>query len=183
MYPQRMCSCRFRLGFLILWPWKMHPLDEAFLGRCLGLSDDASLNDKTRPFGTDWHKVPLGARRPHCYENSKHVCPKSQYRDIASIYHIHIPKTNVYSSMWSIFANEPKARVLELISVMPKLLCDVYQQLDLPDARSWAAGSMGCPSLEMVRVGTYRSGMRRPRDASFMGHDDEGMHRPWDVFS
>ncbi len=31
--------------------------------------------------------------------------------------------------------------MLALISVMPKLLCAVYQQLDLPDARSWAAPS------------------------------------------
>jgi hypothetical protein len=30
----------------------------------------------------------------------------------------------------------PKARVLALISVMPKLLCAEYQQLELPDARS-----------------------------------------------
>ncbi len=53
--------------------------------------------------------------------------------------------------MWSIFTNDAKkkARVLALNSVMPKLLCAVYQQLELPDARSWAApvrsGSMSWP--------------------------------------
>jgi hypothetical protein len=44
--------------------------------------------------------------------------------------------------------NEAKARVLALISVIPKKLCAVYQYLELPNALSWPApsrsGSMGC---------------------------------------
>ncbi len=45
---------------------------------------------------------------PHSKENSKHIFPKSQKRDLASKYQIHIPKTNFYNSMWSIFTNEAK---------------------------------------------------------------------------
>ncbi len=54
-----------------------------------------------------------------------------------------------YNSMWSVLPMRPKARVLALISVIPKLLCAVYQQLELPNALSWPAlsssDSMGCP--------------------------------------
>jgi hypothetical protein len=43
---------------------------------------------------------------------------------------------NFYNYIWSVLPMRPKARVLALISVIPKLLCDVYQQLELPDACS-----------------------------------------------
>ncbi len=51
----------------------------------------------------------------------------------------------------------PKAIVLALISVIPKLLCAVYQQLILPNALSWPApsrsGSMGpFPASIMVKI-------------------------------
>jgi hypothetical protein len=34
--------------------------------------------------------------------------------------------------MWSLLPMRPEARVLTLVSVIPKLLCDEYQQLELP---------------------------------------------------
>ncbi len=52
--------------------------------------------------------------------------------------------------MWSVLPMRPKARVLALISVIPKLLCALHQQLALPKALSRPdpsrSGSMGCPS-------------------------------------
>ncbi len=39
----------------------------------------------------------------HSKENLKHIFPKSQQCDLASIYQIRIPKSNFYNSMWSIF--------------------------------------------------------------------------------
>ncbi len=58
MYPRAVCPWTFRLGFLNAsfgWciPWTMRPLVERFPWT-MRPSDDASLNDVSRPFGTDW---------------------------------------------------------------------------------------------------------------------------------
>ncbi len=86
---------------------------------------------------------------PHSKENLKHVFLKSQLRNLASKYQIHNPKAKFDNSMWSVLPMRPKARVLALISVIHKLLCAVYHQLELPNALSWPtpsrSGSMRCP--------------------------------------
>ncbi len=69
----------------------------------------------------------MSCRRPHCYENSKHVFPKSQQRDLASKYHIRIPK--FFNFMWSVLPMRLKGCRWSVISLMPKLLCAVYLQL------------------------------------------------------
>jgi hypothetical protein len=56
---------------------------------------------------------------------------------------------NFYNSMWSVLPMRPKARVLALISVIPKLLCAVYQQLELLNAPG-RSGSMGSPSQRLL---------------------------------
>ncbi len=59
-------------------------------------------------------------------ENLKHIFPKSQYRDLASKYQIHIPKQIFTIPCGPSLPMRPKARVLALISVMPKLISAVY---------------------------------------------------------
>ena len=66
----------------------------------------------------------------------------------------YIPITNFYNSMWSVLSMILKARVLALISVMPKLLCCMpaagiarYSQL----SSSWqAARQHGLPSMVKI---------------------------------
>ncbi len=43
---------------------------------------------------------------------------------------------NFYKYIWSVLPMRPMARVLALISVIPKLQCAVYQQLEFLDACS-----------------------------------------------
>ncbi len=92
--------------------------------------------------------------KPHCYENPNHVFPKSQQRDLASKYQIDIPKTNLYYSLWSVLPMRPKARVLALISVMPKLLCALYQMLA---AEQLLAGQAAWVALPSVHHGKHHS--------------------------
>jgi hypothetical protein len=84
----------------------------------------------------------------HSKENLKHIFPKSQLRDLASKYQIHIPITNFIILCGPSLPMSPKARVVALISVMPKLISAVYQQLDcqthtaeqlLPGQAAWVA--------------------------------------------
>ncbi len=65
--------------------------------------------------------------------------------------------------MWSVLPMRPKARMLALISVIPKQLCAVYQHLELPNALSWPAPSRGCTTrtgyfkCREVKTGFYRN--------------------------
>ncbi len=54
--------------------------------------------------------------------------------------------------MWFVLPKRPKARVLALISVVPKLLCAVYKQLDLPElaAEQLLAGQAAWVALPIV---------------------------------
>ncbi len=59
--------------------------------------------------------------------------------------------------MWSVLPMRPKARVLALISVIPKLLCAIYQQLELPNAlnRPAPAAWVALPSAYHGKNITY----------------------------
>ncbi len=61
--------------------------------------------------------------------------------------------------MWFVLPIRPKARVLGLISVMPKLLCAVYKQLDLPElaAEQLLACQAAWVALPRVHIGKNHS--------------------------
>ena len=70
----------------------------------------------------------------------------------------------------------PKTRVLALICVMSKLQCAVCQQLELPDARSWAAPTrqLGLPFPASIMVKITPTG---PLSSSQAGQDAiQGQH-------
>ncbi len=80
--------------------------------------------------------------------------------------------------MWSVLPMRPKTRVLALISVIPKLLCAVYQQLELPKCSQltsyFQVRQQGLPFPTPIMVKIKPTG---PLSSTWAGQDaSQGQH-------
>ncbi len=75
--------------------------------------------------------------------------------------------------MWFVLPMRPQARVLGLMSVMPRLLCAVYKQLDLPELAAeqllaCQAAWVALPSVHHGKNQSYRA--NQGQRSSFLPH-------------